>query len=371
MATPFEQQCEALLMHLEETERADNAADEFLAALGVKKDRRYAVVQFLVDRGLATDVSTLEGVDCWLTGAGHQMAQQLISQRPARRVAELRARMLRWLELESDPTDWSGFLDSDQVDYRGEPFTGGDVEHQAEFLYNSGLITAVHVDEAMDGTLRPELTSRGRDCSVHGGDVVAYLGIGGQPSRTTYNTTSQNTHIGSISGGQQAFHSSDFTQVQHNQPAAGYEELAQVVQQLLAQLPHRPELTDQAREEIHEAAEETLEVITSPEPKPSKVRRMVDGIVGVLGRVATTLGQGALQGTNESTTQWATEHTQLLSAPVAAASATNCCIVTSASAAWSAQHHSAPLDVSAGAASATPANSRRTCAQRNWCSTSR
>jgi hypothetical protein len=39
---------------------------------------------------------------------------------------------------------------------------------------------------------------------------------------------------------------------------------------------------------------------------------MVDGIVGVLGRVATTLGQGALQGANESTTQWATEHTQLL-----------------------------------------------------------
>ena len=240
------------------------------------------------------------------------MAQQLISQRPARRVAELRARMLRWLELESDPTDWSGFLDSDQIDYRGEHFTGSDIEHQAEFLYNSGLITAVHVDEAMDRTMRPKLTSRGRDCSIHGGDVVAYLGIGGQPSHTTYNTTSQNTHIGSISGGQQAFHRSDFAQVQHVRPAAGYEDLAQVLQHLLAQFPHRPELTDQAREEIHEAAEETLEVITSSELKPSKVRWMVAGIVGVLGRVATTLGQGALQGANESTTQWATEHTQLL-----------------------------------------------------------
>lgn len=64
------------------------------------------------------------------------------------------------------------------------------------------------------------------------------------------------------------------------------------MRQLLAQLPQRSELTDEAREEIHEAAEEIHEVITGPDPKPSKVRRMV----GVLGRVAATLGQGALQG---------------------------------------------------------------------------
>lgn len=313
MATAFEQQCEALLMHLEETERAGSNADGFLAALGVEKDHRYAVVRFLVNEGLATEVSKLASPDCRLTGAGRQRAQQLISQRPARRVAELRTRMLRWLEPDSYPSDWSGFLgSSDQIDYPQQQFTHGEVEHQAEYLYTAGLITAIRANGARNGTLRPELTTRGRDCLIHGGDVASYLGAGSQPGHTTYNTTSQDTHIGSISGGQQAFHSSNVTQVQHNQPAAGYEELAQLVRQLLAQLPQRSELTDEAREEIHEAGEETLEVLTSPEPKPSKVRRMVDGVVGALGRVATTLGQGALHGADESTTQWAHDQTQLL-----------------------------------------------------------
>lgn len=309
MVTAFDQQCEALLMHLEETDRVDNGADIFLTSLGVEKDRRYEIVRHLVAQGLATDGTTYGGPNCWLTGAGHQRAQELIGKRPARRVAELRARMLRWLEPEAYLVDWSGFLDSDQIAYPQQSFTSSEVEHQAEFLYNAGLITAVRADQARDGTLRPALTPTGRDCLIYGGDVAAYLTVA---SRVTYNTTSQDTHIGSISGGQQAFHSSNITQVQHNQPAAGYEELGRVVQQLLAQLPQRSELPHEAREEIHEAAEETLEVITGPDPKPGKVRRMVDGIVGVLGRVTATLGQGALQGAEGATTQWAHEHTQLL-----------------------------------------------------------
>lgn len=312
MATAFDQQCEALLMHLEETDRVDHGADVFLASIGVEKADRAEIVRHLVAQGLATDASKMGAVDCRLTGAGRRRAQELIGERPARRVAELRARMLRWLEPEAYPADWSGFLDSDQIDYDRQPFTASEVEHQAEFLYNNNLITAVKVDQARDGTVRPAITTAGRDCLIHGGDVAAYL-RGGQSTHTTYNsTTSQDTHIGSISGGQQAFHSSHVTQVQHNQPAPGYEELGRIVQQLLAQLPQRTELTAEAREEIQEAAEETFEVITGQDPKPSKVRRMVDGIVGVLGRVVTTLGQGALKGADDATTHWVHEHTQLL-----------------------------------------------------------
>ena len=54
----------------------------------------------------------------------------------------------------------------------------------------------------------------------------------------------------------------------------------------------------------------------------------------------------------------------MVAVPVSMASATSCCIATSASATWPAQHQSLP----GGAASATPCSSRSACAQHSWCS---
>ncbi|MEU3767895.1 hypothetical protein AB0E55_22825 [Amycolatopsis keratiniphila] len=311
MGTQFEEQCEALLMYLEETAEDERDVDQFLAGLDVAEDHRYDLIEFLSNQGLVKNASGFGDPDCLLSGAGRYQAQQLISQRPARRVAALRTRMLRWLDTESQRVDWSDFLASDHVEYQQQRFTQTEVEHQAEFLYNAGLITAVRVNEAVDGTLRPTLTSRGRDCLVQGGDVAAYLGAGHGPSNTTIRN-SQDTHIGSITGGMQAWNSTTVSQVQHNNAAAGYEELVRLVQQLVAQLPERTELTSEAREDIQEAAEDTLDVLAGPEPKPGKIRRLVDGIVGALGRAALPLGQGMAQGVHEGTAKWASEHSQLL-----------------------------------------------------------
>ncbi|OLR92597.1 hypothetical protein [Actinokineospora bangkokensis] len=309
----FQEQCEALLMHLAETDFADRDVTGFLDGLGVATPGQHDMVDYLAKSGLVENIRSLGAADCRLTGEGRAAADALIRQRPVRRVAELQARMLRWVDQDDDVADWSGFCASDQVVCLGHRFTARDVEHQAEFLYDAGLIRAVPSWGVAKGTLRPELTANGRDCLLHGGDVAAYLGTRGQTTTTTYNnTTSRDTHIGTVNNSQLAVNSSHFSQTQNNEVAPGYEDLAAAVRRLLTQLPAHAELTDEAREEIQEAAEETLETITAADPKPRKVRRMVDGIVGALSRAATALGQQALEGAGVATHQWTEEHTQLL-----------------------------------------------------------
>ncbi|MFD5248452.1 hypothetical protein ACFWIW_28195 [Amycolatopsis sp. NPDC058340] len=311
MASRFDEQCEALLMFLEEAIDGDRDVERFLTGLGLARQERFDVVASLAARELVVNDRKLARVDCRLTGEGRHRAQQLIEQRPARRAAELRTRMLRWLDTESRRVDWSGFLASDQVVYQQHPFTKTEVEHQAEFLFTVGLITALSGDQAVDGIYGPKLSPRGRDCLIHGGDVAAYLGTSPVPSSTTVRN-SQDTYIGSITGGMQSWNSATVSQVQHNNAPAGYEELSRIVELLLAQLPGRTELIGEAREDIQEAAEETLAVIAGPEPKLGKVRRLIDSLVGALGRAALPLGQGMAQGVHEGTAKWAGEHSQLL-----------------------------------------------------------
>ncbi|WP_435121247.1 hypothetical protein [Amycolatopsis thermoflava] len=106
---------------------------------------------------------------------------------------------------------------------------------------------------------------------------------------------------GDVSGAQIAWGNHVVTQNQQNDSsavAAGYEQLAKLVTDLLQQLP-QVGLDEQDRQDAEEAANEVLTQITDSAPEPGKLRRAVTALRGVLAPVAAGLVTGAASGAEE------------------------------------------------------------------------
>ncbi|MQY39729.1 hypothetical protein SRB17_77560 [Streptomyces sp. RB17] len=111
--------------------------------------------------------------------------------------------------------------------------------------------------------------------------------------------------LGPVSGNQIAWGNQTVTQYQRNDtaPAPGFEALAQLVGDLLLQLPQAG-LAEQDQVDAEAAAEEVLAEITGPEaPEPGRLRRALNGLKGALAPVAT----GAAAGVEAGAQEWAHE----------------------------------------------------------------
>jgi hypothetical protein len=161
MTTEFDEDCDALILHLYETDL--DVADDFLADRGYDIGETRRLVQDLEERGLVAPTYVLAQTRCQLTGRGVRHAQKLIKERPRRRATTLRRRMLLWLEDNPQPANWDGFLASDQARFEGAPFTEDHVTREAKYLFDLACITALTIDQEVDGMLRPNLTPTGRD----------------------------------------------------------------------------------------------------------------------------------------------------------------------------------------------------------------
>ncbi|UJW36899.1 hypothetical protein L3Q67_45355 (plasmid) [Saccharothrix sp. AJ9571] len=354
MVTPFDEHGHALLMHLEE--HGPGEINDVLARRGLGDDDAFQLAEYLGEQGLVTNSFSGGGaIESTLTGGGRQRAQRLLASRPARRLTELRRRMLAWLEHHGQNIDWNNFLASDQVQYEDAVFTEDEVTREAEYLDESGLITSLPVDEAPNGTIQPQLTARGRDCLLyHGGDVRRLLtgrsdedsmtdddGINRQgiqglfagiqaefdkqgPIRvpvetglpTLGTTVNYNGPVlqGDMTHAQIAWNAQHITQnQQHNTSpvAPGYEELARLITDLLQSLP-AVGLPDQDRADAEEAAQEALAEITQPEPEKSKLRKCLNVLKGVFAPLAAGYSAGA----TETATEWSKTALEALSGVV-------------------------------------------------------
>ncbi|MFG2139747.1 hypothetical protein [Streptomyces sp. NPDC048650] len=106
-----------------------------------------------------------------------------------------------------------------------------------------------------------------------------------------------------VSGTQFAWNNESVTQNQqnHSTVAPGFEALAELVTDLLRQLP-RAGLADQDREDAESAAGQILEAITRPNPhEDGRLRRALALFKGALAPVAT----GVVTGTAVGAQDWA------------------------------------------------------------------
>ncbi|MEU6506078.1 hypothetical protein [Streptomyces sp. NPDC046942] len=106
---------------------------------------------------------------------------------------------------------------------------------------------------------------------------------------------------GPVSGGQFAWNNRTVTQNQRNDSAIapGHEALAQLLGQLLRELPESG-LAERDRADTEAAAEEVLAEVTGPDtPEPGRLRRALNGLKGALAPVAMGASAGAAAGAQE------------------------------------------------------------------------
>jgi hypothetical protein len=171
MTTSFDEHCDALILHLHRS--GPGAADSFHANEGFDCGDTRRLVQHLEELGLVIPTYVLAETRCSLTGSGVRRAEQLIKERPRRHAMTLRRRMLQWLdELEEHnvvTAAWDDFLTSDHARFEGTTFTEAQLRREAEYLFGRGLITAVSINEDVDGMVCPRLAPAGRDLLYEGG----------------------------------------------------------------------------------------------------------------------------------------------------------------------------------------------------------
>jgi hypothetical protein len=300
--TKHEQHRTAVLLHL--AEPGEHDVDAFLAERGLDEERAHDLLVELEHDGLVKARSSLAGTaDCRLTGRGEERAEQLLRKRPGRRIGVLRQRMLTWLDAHRDAEDWVSLLKSDQMHHDDGDFTRDELQAEAGYLFESGLLRAHTADYLRDGMLQPKLTSNGRDCVLdHDGDVRSYF------DARNFGTSST-THVhgptfnGDMAGAQMAWNNTAVTQNQRTaiaRAAEQYQDLARIVAIVLEQLPER-DVTDQEHEDVQVAASAVSSEMTGPSaPESGRLRRAVKFLSGTL----LYLGD-AVEFEAEDTRQWA------------------------------------------------------------------
>ncbi|MEU5264666.1 hypothetical protein [Amycolatopsis sp. NPDC021455] len=300
-STKYEQHRTALLMHLAEPGQHD--ADAFLAERSLNAEHARELIEELQHDGLVRANFSLVGTsDCRLTSRGEERAEQLFRERPGRRVGLLRQRMLTWLDSHRDAADWMSFLSDDQIHHDDGDFTKDELQHEAAYLMDSGLVRAHTVDHWGEGMIGPRLTSNGRDCVLdHGGDVRSYF------EARTFGTSST-THVhgptfnGSMAGAQVAFNNTAVTQNQRTaieRAADQYQNLARIVAIVVEQMPEQ-NITDQEREDVEIAASAVSSEITGPSaPQSGRLRRAVKFLSGTLVHLGDAADDEAAEGIQE------------------------------------------------------------------------
>ena len=279
----------------------DPRVGEFFAEHEVSRDDGYDLVDFLADLGLVKSYSTFGGADARLTAQGKLKVQQIRKHRddPAHRARELQARMLRWLSseqrrLETSPSSWDAFLDSETALYQGAAFSEDEVSDQAEYLGEQGFVKALSSFSIPNRHwLRPSLTAEGRHCLIqYDGDVRAYFNSSAPGGNTV-------VHVGE-NRGNLAVNSQGFTQNVVNEfDVAKVVEFARYVREVAPILAVSPEVAgDLARQAA------VLEEASSGE-KPDRgtlrgrveklLRGLEEATPGAALNVAIDLGKAAVQ----------------------------------------------------------------------------
>ncbi|MDX3192099.1 hypothetical protein PV458_27125 [Streptomyces sp. MN03-5084-2B] len=205
---------------------------------------------------------------------------------PARRTAALRSAMIRSLhtgEGGRQVGDWAEFLSSNPAHLDGLPYTEAEVRQEAAYLRQQGYTHAV----TEDGWTSPKLTAKGIDAALKGehtlSDFISNSG-GGAPM----GTESTNNYFGPVfhadaTGARLAWlnGSAQQNQTTVKQVQPGFENLADVVANVLRQLPG----TGMGADDLADAeasASEILSEVVEPEPDRSRIRRALAALKGFL-----------------------------------------------------------------------------------------
>jgi hypothetical protein len=250
----------------------------------------HMLVQYLAERGLVQNVSTLGAPDAMINANGIEAVQRLQARRsnPAERAATLRKWMLLWLdqheENDENVLDWESFLTSDSINYHDKPFSRRDVTLAAEYLHHHHLITAISVAEASDGMIHPQLTIEGHSCITdYGGNVSEYINRGQRGG----NITTNNIHM-SDSTGNIVVASDNVTQnVNAGLDMTKVLDFAGFVRQTLPVL----NLPDDDQQALGEQAEELHSESTASAPDRGRIRRMIDALMQGLQAAAPTVAK--------------------------------------------------------------------------------
>ncbi len=272
----------------------------YLTEAGLSGDDGYSIVEYLADRGLATNLSSYGDPCAQITpdGMAWVQRQRAAQADPTQRVHALRTRMLLWLDEPDNQKveDWSGFVASPSAVYQGVPFTQEEFAREAEYLSRKGLISAFESWSVKKGMIKPRLTDSGRDCITdHGGNVSDYLTRGRGGGNTTNNNITMTGSTGNITvGSENVVQNVNETQ----QVAPGFEAIAEAVADTLRQLPAIG-LPEEDQQDAEAVANEVLAEVVRDEPNRGWIRRAVATLRGYLAPVAAGAALGAEEGAQE------------------------------------------------------------------------
>lgn len=249
------------------------------------------VVQSLELRGLVEAQHSIDNgfPRVKITNEGHMHRQQVLAARQdvAQRTRVLRQRMLLWLHeqehRQTPPPDWSGFVASPDGQFYGFPFTETELATAISDLAAKNLITGRGSWQAGQVSLRPSLTTEGRDCVIDsGGNVSEYVDRqrGGTTTNVTMTNVSGQTVIASDNVKQNMTSGLDTSKLLD---FAGF--VRQVLPTLGLPNDEQTELDDRA-EKLHEAA-------SSQAPDKGNLRRLIDAVMAGLTKAAPTVVSGA------------------------------------------------------------------------------
>jgi hypothetical protein len=125
----------------------------------------------------------------------------------------------------------------------------------------------------------------------------------GNSTATTTTSTGDTTVHGDVTG-QLATHSTHVNQHQTNS-TTGNQDVAELLRTILAELPDQHGLDDADRDDIEGAAQDALDEVTEESPEPGKVKRRLNYLTQALGRIATPVGTGLAEGTQNAASEWA------------------------------------------------------------------
>ncbi|WFE47687.1 hypothetical protein [Verrucosispora sp. WMMD1129] len=225
---------------------------------------------------------------------------------PAVRTPAVRSAMIRWLYdqqlVGAAPEDWEIFVQTGSSSLRflhREPLGHDEVRRQAAYLYQEAYVDAA---DGSEGWTSPRLTARGTDKALARDNTLAGYLL--SSSRTVVHMTEQNNYglniQGGVHGGQVSWINgiAEQNQVNDLRAARGYESVAEVVKEVLAQLPQFGLPEDEA-EGARDSANELLVETSSPTPNRSKVLRSLAALKGFLLPVLNQAADGAGAGAHE------------------------------------------------------------------------
>lgn len=279
--------------------------DSYLEENGLDIRFGLDVVRHLADTGLVEDVSTFGGPGALLNHRGIAAAQRRQAElaAPRRRAEELRRRMLTWLDQEEEadriPVDWSEFEAGANLEATGGSYSHRDVLKAAQYLHHQGLITSARLDQASDGEVRPHLTAEGHACLTDFGGVVADYLARGSRGTTNVNTTSTTINVADNHGNMAMANKNVVQNLNMGLDVTEVLNLAGLVGQISQTLG----LSDATRAELETEAASLHKEAESQSPNRGVMRRMIDGIVRLLGEAPTTAAKTMLVGLAEAAVQ--------------------------------------------------------------------